>query len=199
MLALYSQIVRHKLDRKYDHPLSDLIDASKALENYVKIYRKVNIKVHVKIPFPAFAREEYVLINRDKIYNIDLYTNFFTLYQLELSRKEHRFARKLYLIQNLIFLSQLIFFALGLILQYDFSSILLIIAIGIQLFSILFSFIGFIMYEFILGDTLEVASDLLNLDEVEIARAESLKNDLKFHVFEYPFEFIRRVFVFFLP
>ena len=198
VLALFSKIARYKLEKKYNHPLSNMVEASAALENYVKIYRRVNIKVHAKIPFPAFAKEEFIIINRDRIYKNDLFTNFYTLYQLELSRKENNLARKLYTFQNFIFFLQLLFFILG-SLQFDVSYIFLVISIGIQLFAIFFSIIGFIIYEFILGDALEVSKDLLGLDEVEIARTESLKNDLKLHVFEYPFEFLRRLFSFISP
>ncbi len=199
MLALYARIIRHKIDQRYSYPLGEMIDASKALENYVKIYRKVNLKVHANVPFPAYAQEEFVLINRNKIYNIDLFTNFFTLYQLELSKKEHNLARKLYIFQNFVFLMQIFLFILGLVLQYEWSYILIVAAIAVQVFSIMFSIIGFIIYDFVLTDTLEISKDLLNLDEVEIARAESLKNDLKFHVYEYPFDFFKRVFGFLIP
>lgn len=199
MLAFYSKIANRKLEKKYDHPLSDMVDASTALENYVKIYRSVGIRVHEEIPFPALASEEFVIINRDRIYSTDLYTNFFTIFQLELSKKVNNFSRKLHLYQNLLFFLQLLFFVLGLTLQVEWNYILILLAIGTQVITTGFSLIGVSLFDFILKDSLEISKDLLNLDEVEVARAEGLKNDIKVHVFEYPIEFFKNVIGFFIP
>jgi hypothetical protein len=44
-----------------------------------------------------------------------------------------------------------------------------------------------------------IAMDLLNLDDVENARAESLKDDIRYQSFEYPFETVWRIYQFFKP
>ncbi|MCA9381606.1 hypothetical protein KC678_05040 [Candidatus Dojkabacteria bacterium] len=176
-----------------------MTSSSEVLENYVKIYRQVNIKVHSAMPIPAFAQEEFVIINRDKIYDSTLYTNFFTLFQLELSKKENGFARRIFLFQNFLFFLQLALFVISLIIQFSWTYWLLIVAIAIQIINIVISIFGFISYQEILEETGQVATDLLDLDEVEQARAEGLQNDLNYTVYEYPFEFFKRLFSFVIP
>lgn len=199
MLAVYARITRYKIEEKYDYPLGSMLSSSEVLENYVKIYRKVNIKVHQSIPLPAFADEEFVVINRDKIYDSNLFSNFFTIFQLVLSKKENVFARKIFIIQNVLFFTQFILFALGITLQYEWTNLLIIAAIVVVLANIFLSIVGFIVYQEVLKEAADVATDLLELDEVEQARAESLQNDLAFVVYEYPFEFVKNLFVFFIP
>ncbi|MCA9387166.1 hypothetical protein KC669_03980 [Candidatus Dojkabacteria bacterium] len=199
MLAIFARITRYKIAERYDYPLGSMTSSSEALENYVKIYRQVNIKVHNVMPSPAIAEEEFVIINRDKIYDSTLYTNFFTLFQLVLSKKENGFARKVFLIQNFLFFLQLVLFVLSLILQINWSNVLIIGAIALQVINILLSIFGFINYQEILEEAFEVSADLLDLDEVEQARAESLQNDLAYTVYEYPFEFFKRLFSFVIP
>jgi hypothetical protein len=199
LLAVYAKVVRHRIDEKYNYPLSEEIEAATVLEQYSAIYRTVNIRVHAKIPIPAFAHNEFLLVNRDRIYDTDLFTNFFTVYQLELTRREHNMARRLHIGQNILFFLQLAFFIVGLAIQYDWAYILIFISVGIQVFLITFGFIGFFMYQLILNDAYQVALNLLQLDDVEQARAEQLKNDLAFQVLEYPLDFIVRVFLFLIP
>lgn len=201
-LASYALLASHKIDQKYRYPLGSQVESAVALENYVKIYREVNVRVNADIEIPAYAFEEHIYINRDKMYDFDLFTNFFTIFQLELSRKEHNFARKLNIFQNILFiLSFIIFFIGAATLSQDatISSYSFRFAIGLQTFLIFISFLGFSTYNTILKKSLAVASDLLDLDEVEYARADRLKDDLKLHVFEYPLVVFGRLVRFFLP
>lgn len=202
IIALYALLVKHDIHKRYAHPLGEQIEAAKALENYVKIYRKVNLRVNAVIDTPAWAMEEFILINKSRIYSTDLFTNFFTLFQLELSRKQNNFARKVKFFQALFFAIQTILFVAGLFFvnkNNETAEILIYLSLGTLMFNILLSFIAFASRTFILQDSMAIATDLLNLDEVENARAESLKNDLKFEVFEYPISLLKNIVLFFIP
>lgn len=198
-LAVFAQITQHNLHKKYNKPLGEMVEAAKVLELYNRIYRKTNIRVNAEIRLPAIALEEFVLVNRSKMYNFDLYTNFFTIFQLELARKEYGFVRRLEIFQNIIFFLQLVFFIVGISGLTNIGMNLLLIGIGIQILSILISLIGYYALERILGDTLEISQDLLNLDEVETGYAINLKNDLKNEPLTYPFNLFVNIARFFLP
>lgn len=199
LLAIYALLVRKGIEKRFSHPLAEQIEAATALEQYSKIYRTVNLTVDAKINLPAYALDEFLLVNKNHMYHFDLFTTFYTLYQLELTKTEHKFARTLFIFQNILFFLQLSIFGLGLILQYSWAEYVLITALVIQIFSFMLGIIGFVLFEYVLSDTLDIARDILRLDEIEIYRAESLKNDLKYHVYEYPVDFILRIFRFLIP
>ncbi len=198
-ISIYAWLVRRALNKDYSDILSGQIDPAGILEVYSRVYRKVNLRVNAEISTPALAFEEFVMLNREKMYLADLYTNYFVIYQLELSRKEHNFKRRTYIFQNLLFFFQLAAFVLGLGLANSIGDLLIYVALTVQVVVMVYSFIAFMLYEFVLQDVQEIAIDLLNLDEFEQARAEGLKNDLKFSVFEYPHDILSKIVRFFLP
>ncbi|MDQ7021417.1 MAG: hypothetical protein Q9M91_06355 [Candidatus Dojkabacteria bacterium] len=55
------------------------------------------------------------------------------------------------------------------------------------------------MFELALREVHKNARDMLDLDEVEVARAEALKEDLKYTVFEYPLDMLDKIIKFFIP
>lgn len=200
VFAFYGLLVRHKIEHRYNYPLGEQIEAAAVLEAYSRLHRKVDLRVDAGINLPAYAEHEFLLVNKDKMYQFDLFTTFYTIYQLELSRKKNSFQRNLYKFQNILFGLHILVFLIGIILQqYSWAEYIMYAAIAIQLFSILFSIIGFLLYEYILKDAFAIAFDMLNFDEVEYIRAEKLRDELKYHVFEYPIDVASRFIGFFIP
>jgi hypothetical protein len=196
-LATYAWLIRKQLPERFSHILGELIEPAVVLENYMKIYRKLNLRVNAQISEPVLAEREFLLVNRESMYNPDLFTNFYTIFQLELTKSANTFARtRIFIFQNLLFFIQVIVFILATIYS---SEVIMAISIGTALFSFSLAFLGFILYGKILDTTFEIALDLLNLDDVEQARAEGLKNDLRYKVFEYPFDIIWKIIQFFKP
>ena len=188
------------MDVKYNIPLGSQSEAAVTLENYVKIFRQLGVRVHADINVPAYAFEEHVYVNRDQMYNFDLFTNFFVLFQLELSKKEHNFARKMNIFQNFLFFSSILVVVMGVILGESNQGLYLTyMGIGMQFFLFIFTVMGYTVYNKILNNSLDIASDLLDLDDVEYAQADQLKEDLMIHVFEYPLLILARVIKFVLP
>lgn len=199
LIGIFAWVQKDKLPRKYSHYLSEMIIPAKVLENYSKIYRNVGLKVNASIKEPAYALTEFVLIGKRFMYSPDLYTNYYMLFQLELSKKQNEQVRFLSIYQNILFVIQILVFAASFFFPDTLSKILILTAISIQVFLVLISFMGYIAFNFILEEVHEVAKDLLNFDEVEVARAESLKSELAYRIFEYPFETIWRLYQFFRP
>jgi hypothetical protein len=196
-LATYAWLVRKQLPERFSHILGELTEPANVLENYMKIYRKLSLRVNAQINEPVLAEREFLLVNRESMYNPDLFTNFYTIFQLELTKSANTFARsRIFIFQNLLFFTQIVVFIFSIIYQ---SEVLMAVAIGAALFSFLLAILGFIIYGQILDSTFEISLDLLNLDDVEQARAEALKNDLRYRVFEYPFDIIWKIVQFFKP
>lgn len=197
--SLYSLLFKTGLDKKYNFPIGEMAEAAEVLENYVKIYNPVNLRVNADIPTPAIAEKEFVLINKNKMYQFDLFTNFYMLFQLELSKAKYSFQRQYHVVQNLLFLFQLVSVGLFFIIENEVAIYFLWAAIIFQAFillSIVFIFQG---YKKIFRKTLDVSLDLLNLDDVEYARAKALAKDLQYQAYNYPIVLFRNVFLFFIP
>jgi hypothetical protein len=196
MMCVYAWIIRRSIPKLYKNALGSMIDPSGTLEKYMKIIRKVDVRVNADINDIAYAQKNFLLLRRDKMYDVDLYTNFYVIFQLELTREEHAFSRKLFVIQNILFGSQIAILILGLIIT---SEPTIAIALGMLVFEMLLSTVAFFIEKNILNSTFEIAVDFLDLDDVERARAEVLKNDLRFRVFEYPSDMAWKIFQFLKP
>lgn len=199
LLGIASSMHKARLSKKYAYALSDLVDASETLQKYTKIHRKVDIKVNAQIIQPALGLKDIVLINRNDMYKQDLYTNFFLITQLELTKKMYRYLREMYILQNLLFALGILLFVLGVSLEIDFSSMLVTIAIILHSVTLALTTFGFLSYDFMLEEVLDIAIDLLNLSELEEARASRLAQAYKYRVFEYPLDIPLKLFYFFKP
>lgn len=198
-LGIASWVNKGKLFKKYSFVLGSMTHPAKTLENYVKIYRKVNLRVNSAINQPAFALNNFLLVKRDLMYSPDLYSNFFTIFQLEMTKNSNRFVRNLYKYQSFLFAAELLLFSLGISLEVEWAVFLVYAAIAVQLTLYLITFWAKYLLAEILNEVLFVSKDLLDLDEVEAARAESLKQDMEYSLFDYPIDFLWRIVMFFKP
>lgn len=200
VLGAFSLSYKVKLPKKYSFILGDLSEPVSTLEKYMKIYRKVNLKVNAAIKDPAKARNEFLLLNRNVMYTPNLYINFFIIFQLELSKITNKFVRESKRYQILLFILQIATFIVAIALGESlYGQLLASLSLSFLILSMVLSMFVMILIQYITEETLEIAKDLLNLDSVEIARAESLANDIKYRVFEYPFDSFRLLIQFLLP
>ncbi len=200
VLGAFSLSYKVKLPKKYSFILGDLSEPVSTLEKYMKIYRKVNLKVNAAIKDPAKARNEFLLLNRNVMYTPNLYINFFIIFQLELSKITNKFVRESKRYQILLFILQIATFIVAIALgESIYGQLLASLSLSFLILSMVLSMFVMILIQYITEETLEIAKDLLNLDSVEIARAESLANDIKYRVFEYPFDSFRLLIQFLLP
>ncbi len=197
--GIVSWLNRNKMAKKYAFILSELIEPAKTLENYIKIYRKVNLRVNGAIDEPAYAEKDFLILKRERMYSPDLYSNFYTIFQLELTKVSNNFIRNIYKYQNLLFFLEILLFIIGVIISPSIGIYFIYFALFIQVILLILTFLGFMMVEGVLNESHLIAQDLLNLDDVEIARALSLQSELKFKVFEYPFEIVWRIWQFVKP
>ncbi|BCX14258.1 MAG: hypothetical protein KatS3mg085_790 [Candidatus Dojkabacteria bacterium] len=182
---------------KFNYPLTKLPDPATILENYMKIYRKIGIKVNAKIDAPALAKEDFILVKRDTVYDKDLFTNFYVLLQLELTKKTYNFLRNLKSIQNILFFSSIFLFILAIGFNNEIQKFLLATTLILQILTIFATILGYELISIALDETYEVAKDLLDLDELEQVRTQKLMKDLKYMVFDYPLDIPLKLFYFF--
>lgn len=200
VLGTFSLSYKAKLPQKYSFILGDLSEPVSTLEKYMKIYRKVNLKVNAAIKEPAKAQNEFLLLNKNAMYTPNLYVNFFIIFQLELTKVTNRFAREARKYQIIIFTLQIILFFVAIALGDSiYGQVIASISLALLIIGIVLSMFIMILLQYISEESIEIAKDLLNLDNVEIARTESLANDIKYRVFEYPFDSFRLLIQFLLP
>lgn len=198
LLNIYALLTNRSIPREYSYALLSRTEPAVALEHYVKIFRPVDIKVNASIKLPAVALDNFVLINKKKMYQADLYTNFFLLFQLELSKKAYGFVRNSRTYLGVSFLISVIIFMVGLLIE-DNKELFLSISIGIQICTILFSYFAKSSMNTLLANTEYIAYDLLNLDDAEQRVAHKLSKELRVLTYEYPLFIIRKVVGFFVP
>jgi uncharacterized membrane protein len=116
-----------------------------------------------------------------------------------LTRKKYAFARNVINQLKVFFFVEIMVFLFGLIIEANWKVYIILIAIVIACITLILSVIAYFSYESILKKSIHVAVDLLDLDEVETARAERLVDDLAYHVFDYPIVVFSRIVKFFLP
>lgn len=198
LLNIYAYFSRTSLPKDFGFTILSLVEPATALENYVKIFRSVNIKVNANITAPAFALQEFVLINKKQMYLNDLYTNYYLLFQLELSKKRNNYIRNQKNYTGILFVIGMIIFISSLVMTEN-KEIFAVVAIAIQLFTIFLSIANRSFYNPILKEVDYISYDLLSLDENEQYAANQLGNKLKIVTFEYPLFVLDKIVRFFVP
>lgn len=199
LIGLYALYKRSRFFQSYSFPLSSQKEGADSLETYSRVFRSVNIRVHQSIKYPAKAYNEFVVINKEKIYHFDLFTNYYLIYQLELSEDKNWILRNQERILLFIFSFGLLAFLVGIYLNSSLGNIFLLVSIIIQTVTIILSYL---LQEFkvkFLGKVHKTAKDLLDFDELEELRALKLKNDLSLSIYEYPIKTISNFVLFFVP
>jgi hypothetical protein len=199
LLGVYSLIIRADIIKKFNHPLGSMVTPAEALEKYSKIIQKISVRVNAEIELPAYAGNEIILVNKSKVYQTDLFSNFFTLFQVELSKKKQSIIRDFGLIINFIFIVQLVSIIFSFIFINNQLVFIPIISIGSSIILFFLSIVFFFSLETVLKKALFVSKDLLDLDPVEYARAEALSGLLRFEAFEYPIRLLRNLIGFVIP
>ncbi|MEO6728911.1 MAG: hypothetical protein ABIM99_03235 [Candidatus Dojkabacteria bacterium] len=198
VLALFAWGSRRQIEQKFSHPTGEGREPAQIIEEY---YRNDSTKFRIQatdeIYEPAFAEEDFLLINKDKIYKKDLYTNFYVIFQAEMTKKDYRYLRIVGNIQSFIFLIEIIVFLISIATTTNLKEVLIYVSIGLQILSFILTLLGFIQIDTVLEDASILAKMYLRLDDVEEARVMALKGDLRYIVFEYPFEVIWRLVQFF--
>lgn len=191
-LAISGWATRAKLEKKYSYFLGSQHEVSKLIEYYTNEFPELRIIVSSDINEIAYSDENLLIMNKKYIYSKDLFSNFYTLAQLELTKHKNKPLRDYYIKQNVLFYLQLIIFIVGICIQ-SVAEYILILAIALQLVTILMTFFLMNDYKNFLYKVAAKAKTTLKLDPVEMARTEALVEDIKYEVFEYPFEILWRL------
>lgn len=198
-IGAYAWSLRKSLPKKYSHPISAQIESSQLVEMYYNDERyKFNFEAVDLDDEPAFAESRLLLVNKKQLYKKDLFTNFYIIFQAELTKDNYWWIRKFNSFQSFIFFTEIFVFVLSLAFFNEFFGIyLLYFAIFLQLESFVAAFFGIINIGYILEDSVGIALPTLELDNVEEARVNALKSDLKYIMMEYPWEILWRFTQFF--
>lgn len=198
VLALFAWGSKRQVEQKYSFPTSEGVEPAQIIEEYYKDEAtKFRIQATESISDPAVAEDDVLLINKDKIYKKDLYTSFYVIFQAELTKSDYKFLRISGNFQSFFFVIEVILFIIALNTTINIREILFYVVIGIQILTFIITILAFIQIDTLLDDACITAKILLKLDDVEEIRVMSLKGDLRYIIFEYPFEVIWRLVQFF--
>lgn len=198
-IGAYAWSLRRSLPKKFSHPIGAQIESSQLVEMYYNDERyKFNFEAVDLDNEPAFAESRLLLVNKKQLYKRDIFTNFYIIFQAELTKDSYWWLRSFNGFQSWVFFLQILIFTLSLAFFNEVYGIyLLYFAIFLQLESFIAAFIGMVNLGYVLEDAVSVAIPTLELDNVEEARVNALKSDLKYMMMEYPWEILWRFTQFF--
>jgi hypothetical protein len=196
ILATIAWWERRHSHLRMDFPLSSQTSVVDLLEKYSRIHGPLDVKVNVAIDRPAsLDKHGTLLINRSHVYRTSSYPTFYTLYQIMLGREQQRELRLLRLATIFIFSLQIITCALAIWVLDVFIWASVIFALVALLLSIYWEH----QHQQVLKQSVELAIDLLDLDEVEQIRMVGLAESFKGEGFKYIHYPVTTVIKFLLP
>lgn len=187
LMGIFASSVKRSLKRKYSYYLGEQIEFNKILETYQQKHSNLNILASDEIDDVCIAENNLIIISKKSIYAKDLYSNLVLLFQLKLTNPKLREIRNIYSYQSVVFLSQILCLILFFVLP-TIQTIILAAGYLVLLLNIFLVIYGIWAYSKILSQVLIEAKPLLKLDLVELARAETLANEIKYEVLTYPLE-----------
>jgi hypothetical protein len=197
-LGVFAWRLRKDLEKKYAFPLSEQTEPVTIVEKYYQDQETTfQILASEQLMEPAFAEKNLLLINKSMLYKKDLYTNFYIIFQAELTKNKYQVIRLISKILSFIFVLSTVILVLFILLDRSEAEPLVYIAIALQAITLYLSVYSLYKISKVLNNTMIIAKGLLSLDDVEEARASGLKNDLKYSIFEYPLEIVWRIIQFF--
>lgn len=195
LLAIVSVWQRSRLQRKFSQPLGSMTSMAQLLEKYSRVIEPFTLKVNARINTSVASRPSVLLVNRNHVYRNDLYANCMAVWHIKLTKPENKLFHRYQLWQTILFLSELILLGMGYYISYLFYYP----AIALTVALIIYGYIVQMDYNEVQTEFLEHASDMLDLDPVEQARAKVLSDRLKTEVFGYPAKPVKWVINFIRP
>lgn len=187
------------LKDQFSIPISSMTDVASTLETYSRVFNSVNIKVNDhKLKGVSSVKNQDLHINRNNVYSFDLYNHINTLFNICTLSTSFRFNRFLTIFNQSIFIFQLVFIVLLFFNFEYYSGYVSIFAISI-IFFIVNNFALLYVYRNVRHKVLEVYKAILDIDDVERARADNLADELVYTRLSYPLEGIVTFIKFFLP
>lgn len=187
VMGIFAFRIKKGLKSKYSYYLGEQIEFYKILESYSEKSPNLRVIASDEINDTCIADSNLIIVNKKSIYAKDLYSNLYLLFQLKLTNPALKEIRNIYSFQTIVFFAQIV----SILLFFVFSSIastILMVSYVLLLLTIFISIYGIVGYNKILDNIMIEAKPLLKLDRVEVARAESLINEIRYEVLTYPIE-----------
>lgn len=194
LLALVVILDRRGVHNR-DFPISSMRTVADTIETYSRVHGSINVKVNPQIPTPAMLIQDTVLISRNHAYQTTLYPNFLALYMIQRTSIQSQQWFQLESILPWVFLGEIIIGGVGILAFPE----LLWAAITVALMLIIATVAIERHLHSIRERTLEIAQDLLDLDNVEFARAAKLVRKLGGDGALYPIVLVNRTISFISP
>jgi len=195
LLALTSMWQRSRLHRNFLQPLGSMTSLAQLLEKYSRVVEPFNIKVNARINTSVASRPQILLVNRNHVYRNDLYANCMAVWHIKLTKPENKVFHQYQTWQTLLFILEVILLVMGIYISYLFFYPTIALTVGL----LIYGYIVQMDYSEVQYEFLEHATDMLDLDPVEQARAKVLSDKLKMEVFMYPVRPIQWVIGFINP
>jgi hypothetical protein len=102
LLSLFSVFIfcylsTRNLPNRFHYILSKGVNIAELLEKYSRIVRPISIKVNAKLKVPILAKDDMIYVNREHVYEPDMYVTVLALVELERSgSSKTTFLKRLY-------------------------------------------------------------------------------------------------------
>jgi hypothetical protein len=200
LLGALAWSVRNQRQKKYAFATSEQIEPAILVEKYFyDTEYSFEIAATDDIDEPAEADENYLWVNRKLLNRTDLYSNFYLIYQAELTSDRHKLLRYYNSVVGSIFFFHLFFIILGIFIKGELGLIILVISLLANIIYAVLWVLGNNNQMIAIEKSLKIASSVMQFDEVEKARVRALASDIRYELLEYPWEIYWRIWVFFTP
>lgn len=186
---------RRQLHRQHNFPLSSQTNMVELLQKYSAIHEALNLKVNANISGPVERRGDTLWINRAHVYRAEAYPTLLAIYQIRSSNDHRQFLKLGKLVLGLMFVAEISLAALGTLVNPVFMWAAIITAV----ISLIISMYVEYQIKQLLEETLEIGTDLLDLDKVEQVKAIELLQRLRGDGFIMSYWPIRTTFRFLWP
>lgn len=192
----WSMLRMQRLQRRFFYQLSSVTKVAELLENYVKIYRDVGVRVndpHVEVA--RVVDTDLVSVNASRAHQTDLFHTGMVAMQLSLSKQQFLNLRT-NLVAQFFFVVELLLLLVAIVLGWWWIAYLAaVLGIG----TILYTWYRYEAFRSVQRDILDFATDLLNLTSEEQELLRKLTMHYASHTGLYPYQSLRGIVMFILP
>ena len=175
------------LSKKYRHVLGMMVDVASTIEAYSRVLYPINLTVNDSTIAHStdVSLNKVLVVNRDKVYNYDMFNNIFAVFSITKMVKLNGFSIVLVFIGKVLFLLEFItFFVLFIFL--DFKEYIYISLLVLSLTLIMLNIILIFLFRYISKVTYSNVLSIIELDDVERARSRNLLYELAYRELMYP-------------
>lgn len=193
LIFVFFTIKTTNLDDRFSYSLSSKVSLAELLQKYSRIYGSLDIKVNANITGPVLYEHGLLYINKNYVYKPNLYVGVIALLEIEKGRRKRNYWYSILMATLMILI--LIGSVLGILYSYWILGI-------VDICILLLLFLSFLSYKrkvWEYSEILDIARDLLELNNEESSLATKLLLLLAEREYIFAPNMVVRLLRFFLP